>query len=169
MCVCWKDYMSCYRRCNLKGCSTCGRQDLGLRPGNSVAYLRRLRDTLEFVNTIDYEPGKQGPRGYVRALVQHLPRGPGEASGTYMTPSYLSPFPHRRFLMSSPSSPALQQLHCLDRSSPDFHDQLCSVLYGEEYKRCAPKLEGDDLVWLLDYLDKVPHPAVIPNSPLKSA
>jgi len=67
MCVCWKVHMSCYRRCNLWGCSTCGGQDLALRPGNSVAYLRRLRDTLEFVNTIDYEPETRGSHGYVHA------------------------------------------------------------------------------------------------------
>ena len=52
-------------------------------------------------------------------------------------------------------SPTLQQLDRLDRSSPDFHDQLRDVLYGEEYQRCASNLQGDDLVWLVDYLDKV--------------
>ena len=57
--------------------------------------------------------------------------------------------------MSSPSSPALQQLYHLDRSSPDFHDQLCNVFYESEYSQCVPNLVGDDLVWLVDYLDKV--------------
>jgi len=71
--------------------------------------------------------------------------------------------------MSSPSSPALQRLHLLDSSSPDFDDQLSNVLYGEEYKRCVPNLEGDDLSWLVDYLDKVRRPIAIPNSPLKPA
>ena len=61
----------------------------------------------------------------------------------------------RVFLMSSPGSPALQQLYHLDRSSSDFHDRLCNVFYGSEYSQCVPNLEGDDLVWLVDYLDKV--------------
>jgi len=71
--------------------------------------------------------------------------------------------------MSSPSPPVLQQLRRLDRSSPDFQDRLSNVLYGEEYRRCVPNLQGDDLAWLVDYLDQVPHPIAIPNSPLKPA
>jgi len=71
--------------------------------------------------------------------------------------------------MSSPSLPVLQQLHRLDRSSPDFQDQLRNVLYGEEYTRCVPELQDNDLIWLVDYLDKVIHPVAIPGSPLKPA
>ena len=59
--------------------------------------------------------------------------------------------------MSSHRSPALEQLHYLDRSSPDFHDRLSNVLYGEEYQQCVQSLQDDDLVWLVDYLDKVRH------------
>ena len=51
--------------------------------------------------------------------------------------------------------PILQQLDLLNRSSPDFHDQLSNVLYGEEYQQCMPNLQGEDLVWLVDYLDMV--------------
>ena len=54
--------------------------------------------------------------------------------------------------MSSPTSPALQQL---DRFSPNFHDQLCSVFYGKAYSQCVSNLQGDDLGWLVDYLDMV--------------
>lgn len=57
--------------------------------------------------------------------------------------------------MPLPSSPALQQLRRLDRSSSDFHDQLSNVLYGEEYQQCVRNLQGDESVWLVDYLDKV--------------
>jgi len=57
--------------------------------------------------------------------------------------------------MSSPSLPTLQRLQSLDRSSLNFHDQLSNVLYGEEYERCMPNLQHDDLVWLVEYLDKV--------------
>ena len=57
--------------------------------------------------------------------------------------------------MNSPSAHVLQQLHHLDTSSPVFQDNLCNILYGEEYAQCVPNLEGDDPAWLVDYLDKV--------------
>jgi len=85
--------------------------------------------------------------------------------------------------MFSPGLPALQQLNRLDRSSPDFHDQLSNALYGEEYKKCVekykkcgeeykkcvPELQDDDLVWLVDYLDTVCCRVALPRSLLKSA
>ena len=55
--------------------------------------------------------------------------------------------------MSSP--PALQHLNLPNKSSPNFHGQLSDVLYGREFHQCAPNLQGDDLVWLVDYLDNV--------------
>jgi len=71
--------------------------------------------------------------------------------------------------MSLPSSPALQKLHDLDRSLSEFHDQLSNVLYGEEYTRCVKDFQGNDLVWLVDYLDKVRRRIAPPYSPFKSA
>ena len=71
--------------------------------------------------------------------------------------------------MSSPSSLALQQFHQLDKSSPDFPDKLCNVLYGEEYTKCVLILQGDDLVRLVDYLDQVRCRVSFPYSPLKPA
>jgi len=68
--------------------------------------------------------------------------------------------------MFSPSLPALQQLHCLNRSSSGFHDQLSKTLYGEEYQHCLSNLQGDDLLWLVDYLDKVFCHITLPPSPL---
>jgi hypothetical protein len=65
-----------------------------------------------------------------------------------------------------PSPPALQQLDLLDRSSPNFHDQLSNVLYGPEYKQCVQNLQGEDLVWLVDYLDKVRRHISLPHTPL---
>ena len=66
-----------------------------------------------------------------------------------------------------PSAPALQRLHHLDRSSPDVHDRLCNVFYGREYSQCVPNLQGDDLVWLVDYIDKVRRRRITPPySPL---
>ena len=62
--------------------------------------------------------------------------------------------------MASPGSPVLLKLHLLDVSSPDFDDQICNVLYGESYARRVPDLREDDLVWLIDYLDRV-HRCVV--------
>ena len=57
--------------------------------------------------------------------------------------------------MSSISLPALQQLRSLDRTSSGFHDQVCSVIYGEEYQECMSDLQGDDSAWLVEYLNEV--------------
>jgi hypothetical protein len=57
--------------------------------------------------------------------------------------------------MSSPRPLVLQQLDRLDGSSSRFHDQLSNVLYGEEYMKCVPNLQGDDLARLVDYLGRV--------------
>lgn len=71
--------------------------------------------------------------------------------------------------MSSLSPPVLQKFHSLDRSSPDFHDQLIDVLYGEEDMQSVPNLDNDDLVWLVDYLDNVRRGVALPYLPLKPA
>ena len=60
-------------------------------------------------------------------------------------------------VMPSPNSPTLQGLDRLDRSSAEFHSQLSDTLYGEEYQQCVPNFRDDDLVWLVDFLDKVCH------------
>ena len=70
---------------------------------------------------------------------------------------------------ASPDSPTLQKLHRLDVPSPGFSDQLCNVLYGEDYVRCTPDLQDDDFVWLVNYLDKVRRRVVLPHSPLTPA
>jgi hypothetical protein len=67
--------------------------------------------------------------------------------------------------MSSPTPPALQRLHRLNRSLSGFHDQLSNALYGREYRQCVPNLQGDDLAWLVDYLDKVCCRIALPHSP----
>lgn len=70
--------------------------------------------------------------------------------------------------MAPPSSPALQQLLHLDASSSDFDSQLNHVLHGQEYRQCLPTLQGDDVAWLVDYLDKVCRRAVFHRPPLKA-
>ena len=101
-------------------------------------------------------------------IIMYPPRVLREASGTYTFHLPYLPVAHypklRVFLMSSPTSAALQRLHHLDRSSPNFQDQLCDALYGEEYTQCVPNLQGDDLVWLVDYLDKVLPRVTFPHS-----
>ena len=54
-----------------------------------------------------------------------------------------------------PSYPFLQKLNNLDKSSPEFHDQLNNVLYTEEYIQCVTNVQGDNLTWLVDFLDNV--------------
>jgi tRNA (Thr-GGU) A37 N-methylase len=70
--------------------------------------------------------------------------------------------------MPSPNFPVLQQLDRLDRPSSGFHDQLRNILYGEKYKQCVPGLQGDDLVWLVYYLDVVRCRVNLSRPPLKS-
>ena len=71
--------------------------------------------------------------------------------------------------MTPPSSPALQHLLHLDRASPEFGDQLHEILYGPEYVACEKTLEGGDLIWLIDYLDKVRRSIASCHSLLKLA
>ena len=70
--------------------------------------------------------------------------------------------------MSSPNSTALQQLHHLDTASSAFRNQLSNVLSSEEYEQSVQNLEGDNLVSLVDYLDKVRRRVVLAHPPLKS-
>ena len=71
--------------------------------------------------------------------------------------------------MSSASPTAVQRLRRLDRSSPGFHDQVCNILYEEEYENCVSNLRGDDSAWLVECLNEVhfhitpPHPPLNPT------
>jgi hypothetical protein len=69
--------------------------------------------------------------------------------------------------MSPPSPPVFQGLERLDRPSSEFNSQLSNILVGQEYKQCVPNLQGEDLVWLVDYLDKVCRPIFLSPLPLK--
>ena len=59
------------------------------------------------------------------------------------------------FAMVLSSRPVLQRLGGLNTSATDFHHQLDNILHGEEYARCVENLQGDDLMWLVDFLDNV--------------
>ena len=66
-----------------------------------------------------------------------------------------------------PSSNPLTRLRRLDTSSSTFQDQVSNILYGKEYERWEPKLQGDDLTGLVDYLDKVRRRVSLLRSPLR--
>lgn len=72
--------------------------------------------------------------------------------------------------MPPPNLPVLRKFPSIDASPSDLNDQLFKALYEEEYAQCLPNLEGDDIVWLVDYLDKV-RSCGLPSShsPLKPA
>ena len=92
-------------------------------------------------------------------VLQELPRT--LRSAYYSLSAYLPrfPAPHSsqptRLPAASPSSPALQKLHRLAVSSPDYGGNLYEVLHEEDYRECVANIGGDDLTWLVDYLDKV--------------
>ena len=60
-----------------------------------------------------------------------------------------------------------QQLYHLDRTSSTFHDQVSEILYGEEYNQWIPTVQDDDLVMVVDILDKVRFHVSHLRSPLK--
>ena len=49
----------------------------------------------------------------------------------------------------------LQQFDSLDKNSPQFPDQLTSLLYKEGFKEYILKFRDEDVVWLVEYLDRV--------------
>ena len=47
----------------------------------------------------------------------------------------------------------LQQLHNLNKTLPQFHEQLTNFLCGDNYQNSVSSLQGEDLMWLIEYLD----------------
>ena len=138
----------------------------------TVTVAKRIRDLVGWaVHVRSHIPGRNiRPEGRPNCwIVRAASRGSGEASGIYISlPSAPArhPLPQlRAFPMSSPTSSALQQLYRLNRSSSEFHDQVSNILYGEEYQRCVQDLQGDDLEWVVDYLDKVRRRVALPRFP----
>jgi len=64
--------------------------------------------------------------------------------------------------MSPPN--ALKQLHGLDRTSSQFHKRLSGLLRSEGYRSAIPNLQGEDLAWLVDYLESVSLQSISPKS-----
>ena len=102
-------------------------------------------------------------------LLIHSPRGSGEAPYTYIShcPTALLLLPQPLLMPPPPTPRALKRLRLPDKSSRDFGDQLNNILHGPEYVEWEKKLEGDDLVWFIDYLDKVRRHVTPPHSPPK--
>jgi hypothetical protein len=61
----------------------------------------------------------------------------------------------------------LERLDRLDKSSSNFHDRLCNVLYAREYRQCLLNLQDDDLMWFVEYLDRVRCGIAIPRTSLR--
>ena len=71
--------------------------------------------------------------------------------------------------MPPPTSPALNRLYGLDKSSSKFQDELFDVLDETEFTQWVRTFQGEDLVWLIDYLDKVSPCTSFPRPPLMSS
>lgn len=69
--------------------------------------------------------------------------------------------------MPPPAPRVLTRLRLPDKSSRDFGIQLNNILHGPEYVEWEKKLEGDDLVWFIDYLDEVRRHVILSHSLLK--
>ena len=50
---------------------------------------------------------------------------------------------------------SLQQLSDLDKTSPQFYEQLSNLLRGNRYQDVVPHLQSESLAWLVEYLDGV--------------
>ena len=103
------------------------------------------------------------------SLSAHLPRFPAPHSSrpTGLPMTSLSS-PVLQLPMASPNSPALQKLHSLAVSTPDYCDNLYGVLHEEDYRESVANLADDDLTWLVDYLDKVCELLIDPCIPFST-
>ena len=59
-------------------------------------------------------------------------------------------------------SDILNQLHDFDKASPQFHKHLSGFLRSKEYRSAVPSLQGEDLAWLVEYLDSVSTQGISP-------
>ena len=49
----------------------------------------------------------------------------------------------------------LQQLRDLDKTSPQFYEQLSNFFCDNVYQDVFPNLQRESLAWLVEYLDSV--------------
>jgi len=57
----------------------------------------------------------------------------------------------------------LQQIRDLDIASPQFQEQLSNCLQGSNFRSAVQGLQGEDLVWLVEYLDGVSLQTAFPS------
>lgn len=62
----------------------------------------------------------------------------------------------------------LQQLHDLDRASPQFYEHLGDFLRGDRYRNAASSLRGEDLAQFVEYLSGVSLQTIPPHSELNT-
>ena len=111
-----------------------------------------------------------GSHASSKTLLQDPPSGAGcdrSGSCTNLQDALGDGDASRRDVSRMSTRDPLKELRGLDKSSPEFHDQISDILHGEEYKQCVSDLQGDDLVWLVDYLDQVRLPISLVRFPLK--
>ena len=106
--------------------------------------------------------------GRLHTLSPQLPNFEHERVVAACSPCYSRPSLHTRpvflrpwtvhlapSLSSMTQAEVLQQFKQRHRSSPQFLDQLTSLLSKNEYKECIPNLQDHEVVWLVNYPDKV--------------
>ena len=83
-----------------------------------------------------------------------------------------SPFPQIRWalqhwpgqIFTMSTHKVLKQFQGLDRTSSQFHKRLSGLLRSERYRSAVPNLQGEDLAWLVDYLESVSIQTIPPKS-----
>ena len=63
----------------------------------------------------------------------------------------------------------LRQLRDLNKASPQFHEQLSNFFRGDVYRNVLPHLSGDNLEWLVEYLDGVSFQIIFSRSALNTS
>jgi len=59
----------------------------------------------------------------------------------------------------------LQQIHDLDRASPQFYGNLGDFLQGDEYRNAVSSLQDEDLAQFVEYLSGVSLQTIRPPTP----
>jgi len=119
-----------------------------------------MHDPRFFSSRSDTYPN--GRRCYVRRFL------PTRLEGLARYLAHCFPNIHRQPLSKSlhvPMTPpdSLQQLCNLDRASPQFHKQISEFLRGKDYRNAIPNLQGEDLMWFVEYLGSVSFQAIFPS------
>jgi len=69
--------------------------------------------------------------------------------------------------MSAHGLNPLERLLHLDRSSPEFNDDVSNILHGDGYRECVQRAGEGTIMELANFLDRVRPRALIFQLPLK--